>query len=143
MPTEFTGTLPPQVVSLGLLQGGNGSNLDRTTTRTFTGSGVTGAEFCRDAVERVPLYRDGADETPVPDEVLAEQLAESEAQIDTQADDQDWGDRIIEDLTGVRRQWVTARSAASDGDDEKAQAHGRAAVDLLDHIVDRADCPTA
>ena len=105
--------------------------------------GTTGAELCSAAVERVQLYRDAAEETPVPDEVLAEQLAEFEAQIDTQADDQGWGDRIIEDLTGVRREWVTARSAASDGDDEKAQAHGRAAVDLLDHIVDRADCPTA
>lgn len=79
----------------------------------------------------------------MPDEVLVAQLAEFEGQIDTQADDQEWGDRIIEDLTGVRREWVTARSAASDGDDEKAQEHGDAAIDLLDRAIDRSDCPTA
>ena len=42
MPTEFTGTLPAQVVSLGLMQGGFGSTLDRTTSRTLTDTGVTG-----------------------------------------------------------------------------------------------------
>ena len=105
--------------------------------------GTSPAELCAAVVERVQLYRDTAAETPVPDEVLVEQLAEFEGQIDTQADDQEWGDRIIEDLTGVRREWVTAQSAASDGDNEKAQEHGEAAIDLLDRAIERSDCPTA
>ena len=43
LPPDHVGTLPAQVVSLGLLQGGTGANLDRTQTRTFTGSAVTGS----------------------------------------------------------------------------------------------------
>jgi PKD repeat protein len=43
LPAENTGTLPTQVVSLGLDQGGSGSQLDRTTARTFTGTAVTGS----------------------------------------------------------------------------------------------------
>ena len=41
MPTEFVGTLPGQVVSLGLMQSVFGSTLDRTTSRNFTGTAVT------------------------------------------------------------------------------------------------------
>ncbi len=43
MPTEYTGQLPGQVVSLGLMRGFFGSVLDRTTSRQFTGTTVTGA----------------------------------------------------------------------------------------------------
>jgi PKD repeat protein len=43
MPTEHTGVLPGQVVSLGLDQGGSPADLDRVTTRDFTGTSVTSA----------------------------------------------------------------------------------------------------
>ncbi len=42
LPPENVGSLPAQVVSLGLQQGGSGTQLDRVTTRTLTGTGVTG-----------------------------------------------------------------------------------------------------
>jgi PKD repeat protein len=42
LPRENVGSLPGQVVSLGLLQGGTGSQLDRITSRTLTSAGVTG-----------------------------------------------------------------------------------------------------
>lgn len=51
MPIEFTGTLPGQVVSLGLMQGFFGSVLDRTTARTFTGTGVTGTPVTAEGTE--------------------------------------------------------------------------------------------
>ncbi len=51
MPTEFTGILPGQVVSLGLMQGFFGSVLDRTTTRTFTGTEVTGTPVTAEGTE--------------------------------------------------------------------------------------------
>ena len=51
MPNEFTGTLPGQVVSLGLMQGFFGSVLDRTTTRTFTGTEVTGTPVTAEGTE--------------------------------------------------------------------------------------------
>ena len=44
MPAEQVGSLPGTVMSLGLLQGGSGTTLDRTTSRTFTGTSVTGSE---------------------------------------------------------------------------------------------------
>ena len=42
MPADHAGTLPGQVVSLGLMQSFFGSTLDRTTSRQFTGTSVTG-----------------------------------------------------------------------------------------------------
>ena len=42
MPAEDVGTLPGTVVSLGLMQGGSTADQDRTRSRSFTGSGITG-----------------------------------------------------------------------------------------------------
>ncbi len=51
MPTEYTGQLPGQVVSLGLMRGFFGSVLDRTTSRQFTGTTVTGTAVTAEGTE--------------------------------------------------------------------------------------------
>ena len=63
--------------------------------------------------------------------------------MDTQSDDQDWGDRIIEQTTNVRREWVTALAAERDGDSAAADDHDATAVEYLDQAIDDAACPTA
>lgn len=104
-------------------------------------SGANEAELCRAVVERLGEYRDVATDL-APDRFLLEALDEFEAQIDTLADDQDWGDRIIEDLTTVRREWVTALSAESSGDDAEAERRTDAALTSLEEAIDDAACPT-
>src|SRR5690606_35982734 len=44
LPTEFTGTLPNKVVSLGLTRSGSGTQQDRTASRTFSTAGSTSSE---------------------------------------------------------------------------------------------------
>jgi hypothetical protein len=104
-------------------------------------SGVDEAALCRAVVERLGEYRDVATDL-APDRFLLEALDEFEAQIDTLSDDQDWGDRIIEDLTTVRREWVTALSAESSGDDAEAERRNDAALTSLGEAIDDAACPT-
>lgn len=104
-------------------------------------SGVDEAELCRAVVERLGEYREVATDL-APDRFLLEALDEFEAQIDTLSDDQDWGDRIIEDLTTVRREWVTALSAESSGDDAEAERRNDAALTSLEKAIDDAACPT-
>jgi hypothetical protein len=99
-------------------------------------------ELCAAIVERVQQYRDATTDR-LPDEVLVTSLEEFEAQVDTLSDDQDWGDRIIEQLTNVRREWATARSAAQNDQAEEAEARNEAALGHLDRAIDTADCPTA
>lgn len=104
--------------------------------------GTGEAELCAAIVERVQQYRD-ATADQLPDEVLVTSLEEFEAQVDTLSDDQDWGDRIIEQLTNVRREWATARSAAQNDETAEAEARNEAALGHLDQAIDTADCPTA
>lgn len=99
------------------------------------------AELCAGIVERLRAYRVAAAASPVPDQALIEQLTEFQAQVDTQADDQDWGDRITEDLTDVRREWATALAAANRGDDAEADERGEAAIEDIDRAIGRAGCP--
>ena len=114
------------------------------TTLVPTGpvEGTGEAELCAAIVERVQQYRDATTEQ-LPDEVLVTSLEEFEAQVDTLSDDQDWGDRIIEQLTNVRREWATARSAAQNDETAEAEARNDAALGHLDRAIDTADCPTA
>ena len=104
--------------------------------------GSTEAELCAAIVERLEQYRDAAREQ-LPDDVLIASIDEFEAQVDTLSDDQDWGDRIIEQLTNVRREWATARSAAQADEPDEAEARNEAAIGHLDQAIDTADCPTA
>ena len=77
------------------------------------------------------------------DQDLLDAIDEFEAQVDTQSDDQDWGDRIVERLTNVRREWATSLAAQRDGDEAAAQEHADAALGHLDRAIDDAGCPTA
>lgn len=104
--------------------------------------GSTEAELCAAIVERLEQYRDAAREQ-LPDDVMIASIDEFEAQVDTLSDDQDWGDRIIEQLTNVRREWATARSAAQADEPEEAEARNEAAIGHLDQAIETADCPTA
>lgn len=100
------------------------------------------AELCAAIVARLGEYRAVAADGGV-DQTLLDALDEFEAQIDTQSDDQDWGDRIIEALTNVRREWVTALSAQDQGDEGGADERFAAALGHLDRAIDDAGCPTA
>lgn len=104
-------------------------------------SGTDEVELCRAIVVRLGEYRDAATNL-APDLFLLEALDEFEAQVDTLSDDQDWGDRIIEDLTTVRREWVTALAAQSSGDEAEAERRNDAALASLDEAIDDAACPT-
>ena len=101
-------------------------------------SGSDEGELCAAVVERLTEYRDLAASGGV-DQQLVEALDEFEAQVDTQSDDQDWGDRIVEQLTNVRREWVTALAAEESGD---PGTHLEAAAAFLDTAIDDAGCPT-
>jgi hypothetical protein len=105
-------------------------------------AGSTEAELCAAIVARLGEYRAVAADGGV-DQTLLDALDEFEAQVDTQSDDQDWGDRIIEALTNVRREWVTALSAQDQGDDGEADERFDAALGHLDRAIDDAACPTA
>jgi hypothetical protein len=105
-------------------------------------AGGSEAELCAAIVARLGEYRAVAADGGV-DQTLLDALDEFEAQIDTQSDDQDWGDRIIEALTNVRREWVTALSAQDQGDEGEADERFDAALGHLDRAIDDAGCPTA
>ncbi len=103
-------------------------------------TGTTETALCTAIVERLGQYRTAAADG-IPGQPLIDALAEFEAQIDTQSDDQDWGDRIVEQLTNARREWATARSADSSGDSAEAARRAEAGRGRLDRAID--DCPTA
>ena len=76
------------------------------------------------------------------DHADAEGMSEFEADIFTLADNQEWGDRIIEQLVSVRREWANARAARNSGDDDQASANATTAIELLDATIASTDCPT-
>lgn len=98
------------------------------------------AELCSGIVARLEDYRAVAADGGV-DQALLEALTEFQAQVDTQSDDQDWGDRIIEALTNTRREWATALAAEAQGDDASAQERYAAAIGHLDTAIEDAACP--
>ena len=124
-------------------QAGAGTDPDATTTTRVPFDPVVGGDeptLCAAVIERLQLYRDAtADE--LPDDTLTTTLEQFEAQIDVEANDQDWGDRIIEQLTNVRREWATARSAQAAGDSARAQERNEAALGFFDAAID-TECPT-
>lgn len=120
--------------------GGAGADAPPVELTPVTGDGE--AELCAAIVDRLGEYRAAVDDA-LPTQALLTALEEFEAQIDTQSDDQDWGDRIIEQLTNVRREWVTSIGATDSGDDDAAQEHADAATEHLDAAIDDAACPTA
>jgi hypothetical protein len=105
-------------------------------------AGGSAAERCDGVVTRLEAYVSVAEVTPVPDASVVENFDEFTDEIFTLADGAEWGDRLIEDLTAVRREWSNAAAAASDGDDPAAQAAGAAALEELEAAISGADCPT-
>jgi len=104
-------------------------------------AGDSEAQLCEAILVRIGEYRDAvAAEIPSPE--LLDALEEFEAQVDSQSDDQDWGDRIIEQMVNARRELVTAVGASSDGDEAAAASRQEAGVDRLDRAIDEAGCPT-
>jgi hypothetical protein len=122
-------------------EGADGAEVDLPVELTPV-SGEGEAELCAAIVTRLEEYRDAAS-NGLPSQELIDALDEFEAQVDTQSDDQDWGDRIVEQTTNVRREWVTALAAERDGNDADADGHNAAAVAFLDQAIDEAGCPTA
>ena len=104
--------------------------------------GTSEAELCSAIVVRLGDYRDAVADQ-LPSQELLDALTEFQGQIDTQSNDQDWGDRIMEQVTNVRREWSTAIAADRDGDGGAAQQHVDAGLDRLDRAIDEAACPTA
>jgi len=99
-------------------------------------------EICPAILDRLETYRQLAIENPLPTiRQLLPGLEEFEAQIFTLADAQTWGDRIVEQLVNVRREWSTALSAADSGNESEAKARAGSALEYLDAAID-ADCPT-
>jgi len=98
---------------------------------------------CRAIVEKLEAYRDiAAGESMENLPVLALNLEELEHDIDFYGQAQDWADYILERLVLVRRDWVTAHSAAESGDQAEAQARYEAAMENLDAAI-AVDCPSA
>ncbi len=127
---------------IGAADGGDATTDEQLPVALTPVEGTTEAELCDAIVVRLGDYRDAvADELPTQD--LLDAIDEFEAQVDTQSDDQDWGDRIVEQLTNVRREWATSLAAQRDGDEAAAQQHADAALGHLDRAIDDAACPTA
>jgi hypothetical protein len=106
--------------------------------------GTTPAEICAGVVARLEEYRSITASQPAPAPIVVDNLAQFTDEIFTLADQQVWGDRMIEELTTVRREWANAASAlgAEDAEDaEAAEAAGAAAQDALTRAIDGADCP--
>ena len=107
--------------------------------------GTGEAEICTNVLARLGEYRaaivaagTNADQLGI----LFENLTDFESDIYTQAEQQDWGDRIIEDLTTARRHLAEARAAATESDEQAVEESTAATLDALDTAVARADCPT-
>jgi hypothetical protein len=142
MPDATTAAGDAAVEAGDATDGGDAATEEQLPVALTPVEGTTEAELCDAIVVRLGDYRDVvADELPTQD--LLDAIDEFEAQVDTQSDDQDWGDRIVEQLTNVRREWATSLAAQRDGDEAAAQEHADAALGHLDRAIDDAGCPTA
>lgn len=95
---------------------------------------------CTEVQARLRTYRAIAANAPVSDlGLLQSSLDEFEQNVYTVADQQDWGDRMIERLTNVRRLWANAMAQAEDGAAAKKQS--AEALKTLDEAL-AVDCPT-
>ncbi|KUG57116.1 hypothetical protein AVL62_15090 [Serinicoccus chungangensis] len=64
-----------------------------------------------------------------------------ELEVYSAAEQHDWGDQIIEQLTIARREWSTALAALSSGDESLADEHAAEALTHLDAAL-TVDCPS-
>lgn len=98
-------------------------------------------EICAGIVDRLRTYRRVVADNGGPTRLILDSMAEFENEIFTLAENHDWGDRIIERLVHVRREWANSLAAASGGEPEASARAARAALGRLDTAIAEADCP--
>jgi hypothetical protein len=98
-------------------------------------------QVCAAAVERLRIYRKvAAVNGPELARDLFDLLTEFSDQIPTYALGEEWGDYLVEQLTGVRRALAEARTAFASGDTSLAVARNDFAVSRLDVALAGVDC---
>lgn len=103
--------------------------------------GSTEGETCESVKVGLREYRERAASSPLSELITLQfGLDEFEAVADFVAEGHDWGNRIVEQLVVVRRDWSTAYSADQEGDREVADERFRAAIDALDAAI-AVPCP--
>lgn len=96
-------------------------------------------EACKIAHERLSTYKSIADDAAISDlQTLHDSLNEFEENLYLAAEQQDWGDRMIENLINVRRLWATAASNFDDA--EAAASYSTEAMKFLEAAL-AVDCP--
>lgn len=98
--------------------------------------------MCAAVVERLKQYSDAAEASSVEQlQPLFDKLSEFEDEIFTFAQGAEWGDKMVEQLTVVRREWVDAGSAFGREDDAAAASSRKSANDRLAKLVADPPCP--
>lgn len=101
------------------------------------------SDTCSAIQDQLQEYRDiAADTAPQGLIQLSLGLEEFEHEIDFLGKGADWSNAILEQVVQVRRDWVTAYSAAQTGDQVQADARHASALGYLDTALD-VDCPKA
>lgn len=103
--------------------------------------GATAAEVCSGVLTRLDSYAAVVSATPIPDAAVVENFDEFTDEIFTLADGAEWGDRIIEELVVVRREWSNAAAAEEQGDQAGADRSAAAALQQLESTVATPVCP--
>jgi len=108
---------------------------------TIPGSGEV--QLCAATVDRLGIYKTvSVDQGASAAGRLQDSMSDLENEIFSIADNQEWGDYMVEQLTGVRREWGQARAAFDGGDTAAAAKSNDKAVVLLTATIDGANCPT-
>jgi hypothetical protein len=96
---------------------------------------------CAETVARLRIYRAvaAANGAALAGDLFTS-MTEFEAEITTNAKNEEWGDFLVEKLTTVRREWSDARSAYDSGDETEANAHAAAALAELDAAIGGVNC---
>jgi len=101
------------------------------------------SETCTAIQAQLQEYRDIAAETEPESLIqLSLGLEEFEHEIDFLGKGADWSNAILEQVFQVRRDWVTASSAARSGDQVEAEARHDSALGYLDAAL-AVECPAA
>ena len=89
--------------------------------------------MCAETVARLRIYRAvaAANGAALAGDLFTS-MTDFEAEITTNAQNEEWGDFLVEKLTTVRREWSDARSAHDSGDEAAAKTHADAALAELD-----------
>ena len=96
---------------------------------------------CAETVARLRIYRAvaAANGAALAGDLFTS-MTDFEAEITTNAKNEEWGDFLVEKLTTVRREWSDARSAYDSGDEAAAKTHADAALAELDAAIGGVSC---